>query len=118
MAPRRCHQRTLPPRMLGKRKDHLHFRTHPGNRTVEAINGTEADFRRLLRALKCGRHHGRGYPRQMVVGASVEQRRPTRRTMTTTCSPAKVLTAVTAMMLVGSLAGGDAAANAFKITER
>lgn len=37
--------------------------------------------------------------------------------MKTTCSPAKVLTAVTAMMLAGSLVGCDAAANAFEIIE-
>lgn len=53
----------------------------------------------------------------MVVEASVEQRPITRRTMKTTCSPAKVLTAVTAMMLAGSLVGCDAAANAFEIIE-
>ena len=34
--------------------------------------------------------------------------------MKTTCSPAKVLTAVTAMMLAGSLVGCDAAANALE----
>jgi hypothetical protein len=55
--------------------------------------------------------------RQMVDEASVEQRYITRRTMKTTCSPAKVLTAVTAMMLTGSLVGCDAAANAFEIIE-
>ncbi len=53
----------------------------------------------------------------MVVEASVEQRPITRRTMKTTCSSAKVLTAVTAMMLAGSSAGCDAAANAFEIIE-
>jgi hypothetical protein len=37
--------------------------------------------------------------------------------MKTTCSRAKVLTAVTAMMLAGSLVGCDAAANAFEIIE-
>jgi Protein of unknown function (DUF1524) len=37
--------------------------------------------------------------------------------MKTTCSPAKVLTAVTAMMLAGSLVGCDAAAKAFEIVE-
>jgi hypothetical protein len=37
--------------------------------------------------------------------------------MNTTCSPAKVLTALTAMMLAGSLAGCDAAANAFEIIQ-
>jgi Protein of unknown function (DUF1524) len=37
--------------------------------------------------------------------------------MKTTCSPAKVLTLVTAMMLAGSLVGCDAAANAFEIIE-
>ena len=65
----------------------------------------------------CGRHYGLGYPRQMVVEANVEQRPITRRTMKTTCSPAKVLTVVTAMMLAGSLAGCDAAASAFEIIE-
>ena len=66
-------------------------------------------------ARTCGRHHGVGYRRQMVADASVEQRPITRRTMKTTYSPAKVLTAVTAMMLAGSLVGCDAAANAFEI---
>jgi hypothetical protein len=37
--------------------------------------------------------------------------------MKTTCSPAKVLTTVTALMLAGSLVGCDAAANAFEIIE-
>ncbi|WP_285313973.1 HNH endonuclease family protein [Pseudarthrobacter sp. fls2-241-R2A-168] len=37
--------------------------------------------------------------------------------MKTTCSPAKVLASVTAMMLAASLAGCDAAANALEITE-
>ncbi|WP_307610264.1 HNH endonuclease family protein [Pseudarthrobacter sp. W1I19] len=37
--------------------------------------------------------------------------------MKTTCSPAKVLTAVTAMMLAGSLVGCDAAANALEIID-
>ena len=38
--------------------------------------------------------------------------------MKTTCSPAaKVLTVVTAMMLAGSLAGCDAAANALEIID-
>jgi Protein of unknown function (DUF1524) len=66
----------------------------------------------------CGRHHRLDCPRQMVVEASVEQRPINRRTMKTTRSPAKVLTAVTAMMLAGSLAGCDAAASAFETTER
>jgi hypothetical protein len=37
--------------------------------------------------------------------------------MKTTCSPAKILTAVTAMMLAGSLVGCDAAANALEIID-
>ena len=37
--------------------------------------------------------------------------------MKTTCSPAKVLTVVTAMMLAGSLVGCDAAANALEIID-
>jgi hypothetical protein len=37
--------------------------------------------------------------------------------MKTTCSPAKVLTAVTTMMLAGSLAGCDAAAIAFEVID-
>ncbi|MUU69927.1 hypothetical protein [Pseudarthrobacter sp. GA104] len=37
--------------------------------------------------------------------------------MKTTCSPAKVLTVVTAMMLAGSLAGCDAAANTLEIID-
>ena len=68
-------------------------------------------------AQTCGGHHGPGYPRQVMVKASVEQRPVTRRTMKTTCSPAKVLTAFTAIMLAGSLVGCDAAANAFEIME-
>ncbi|MDQ0923805.1 hypothetical protein QF038_002313 [Pseudarthrobacter sp. W1I19] len=83
----------------------------------EATSGTKADFRRVPRARTCGRHHGFGYLLQMMVEASVEQRPITRRTMKTTCSPAKVLTAVTAMMLAGSLVGCDAAANALEIID-
>ena len=37
--------------------------------------------------------------------------------MKTTCSPAKVLIAVTAIMLAGSLVGCDAAANALEIID-
>ena len=75
----------------------------------------EADFRTDLWALTCGRYHALGYLRQMVVEASVEQLHLTRRTMKTTCSPAKVLTAVSAMMLAGSLVGCGALANDFEI---
>lgn len=46
----------------------------------------EADFRRVPWALACGRHHGLGYARQMVVEASVEQCHSTRRTMRTVFS--------------------------------
>jgi hypothetical protein len=53
----------------------------------------------------------------MVAEASVEESPITKRTMKTACSPAKVLTAATAMMLAGSLVGCDAAANALEIIE-
>ncbi|MDQ0869528.1 hypothetical protein QFZ70_002001 [Arthrobacter sp. V1I9] len=38
--------------------------------------------------------------------------------MKTPCSPAKILTAVTALMMAGSLVGCDAAANALEVIER
>jgi hypothetical protein len=53
----------------------------------------------------------------MVAEASVEESPLTKRTLKTACSPAKVLTAATAMMLAGSLVGCDAAANALEIIE-
>lgn len=68
-------------------------------------------------ARTCGRHHGPGYLRQVVVKASVEQRTVTRRTMKTTRSLAKALASVIAIMLAGSLVGCDAAANAYEIIE-
>ena len=40
-------------------------------------------------ARTCGRRHGPGYLRQVVVKASVEQRPVTKRTIKTTCSPAE-----------------------------
>jgi hypothetical protein len=52
-----------------------------------------------------------------MVEASVEQPPISQRTMKTTCSPVKVLTAVTALVMAGSLVGCEAAANALEVLE-
>jgi hypothetical protein len=77
----------------------------------------EAEFRRVLWALTCGRHHGLVTCGRWWSKLAWNNVSTTKRTMKTTCSRAKVLTAVTAMMLAGLLAGCDAVANALEVIE-